>query len=97
MKQAGYLRTFPIRQGIVSDHQRYSGFLKIEAGKLELESAEFSFFCTIGAIGRCGVGGGRWVDFLIHIDPKIPHYLIGDDIRLSSGDDQSGFQRHQIY
>lgn len=86
MKQAGYLRHISNSAGvllaIINDILDFS---KIEAGKLELESAEFSFLNTIERLAdvESVAADKKGLDFLFHIDPKIPHYLIGDDIRLA--------------
>jgi signal transduction histidine kinase/DNA-binding response OmpR family regulator len=68
--------------GIINDILDMS---KIEANKLELAPAEFDFEKMLQKV--INVIGFRVdekdQDLLVHIDPGIPRFLIGDDLRLS--------------
>jgi signal transduction histidine kinase/DNA-binding response OmpR family regulator len=68
--------------GVINDILDMS---KIEAGKLELSHSEFSFEKMLQKVA--GVINFRMEEkqqnFAVHIDRKIPSYLIGDDQRLA--------------
>ncbi|WP_051261508.1 response regulator [Desulfovibrio inopinatus] len=59
-------------------------FSKIEAGRLELEQTEFSLDELLdGLTDTVGVkASDKGVELLIDIDPKAPHRLLGDPLRL---------------
>ncbi len=86
MKQTGYLRHISNSAGvllaIINDILDFS---KIEAGKLELEEAEFSFLNMIERLAdvESVAADKKGLEFRFQVDPAIPHYLVGDDVRLA--------------
>ncbi len=59
-------------------------FSKIEAGKLSMESEEFSLDETLERVMHIVNirAQEKKLEFLIHVDPSVPTYLIGDPMRL---------------
>ncbi|OEU69887.1 MAG: hypothetical protein BA863_06840 [Desulfovibrio sp. S3730MH75] len=59
-------------------------FSKIEAGKLVLEHADFQLDAVLNKL--CNVvavkAGQKGLDFVLFVDPDVPHRIIGDPLRL---------------
>ena len=59
-------------------------FSKIEANQLAIESIEFDLFEIIENIGQTlsFKAHEKALEFVIHIDPDVPRYVIGDPVRV---------------
>ena len=59
-------------------------FSKIEAGKLDLESTDFQLDEVIGTVTTLTAQKAheKGLEFLAHVAPGIPEYLLGDPLRL---------------
>lgn len=59
-------------------------FSKVEAGQLEIETAEFDLIeCTEGAVDMLTLRAGeKGVEILLDIDPRLPRIAVGDSTRL---------------
>lgn len=57
---------------------------KIEAGKLEIEAVTFAITDILGQIlpAHRVLAQQKGLDLIVNIDPKIPHFLCGDPLRL---------------
>lgn len=57
---------------------------KVESGKLEIVSVHYDLLEILnGVINMTNIRlGDKDIEFLVDIDPKIPRYLMGDDIRI---------------
>lgn len=85
-RQRGYLEK--IRQsgehllGLINDILDFS---KIEAGKLKAETVAFDLDTIIENLSRmtAGKAAEKGLKFILDIDPKIRHNLLGDPLRLS--------------
>jgi signal transduction histidine kinase/CheY-like chemotaxis protein/sensor domain CHASE-containing protein len=57
---------------------------KIEAGKLELEATPFDVHEIVGDATKCfsGTATSKGLDLGLYIHPEVPHWLIGDPVRL---------------
>jgi two-component system sensor histidine kinase/response regulator len=59
-------------------------FSKIDAGKLELESIPFNLEDVLSNVANVisMQTEAKGLEFLFHIEPKVPHNLVGDPLRL---------------
>jgi signal transduction histidine kinase/CheY-like chemotaxis protein/CHASE3 domain sensor protein len=59
-------------------------FSKIEAGKLEIEATDFKLDEVIGSVTTLTAQKAheKGLEFLAHVGPGIPEYLLGDPLRL---------------
>lgn len=59
-------------------------FEKIESGKLELEKADFDIHRLLRGVQTLmnGHAASKAVELKLEIDPKLPHYIVGDPTRL---------------
>src|SRR5690606_14309777 len=60
-------------------------FSKMEAGKLEIETTDFRLDDVISTVTTLTAqkANDKGLEFLAHLSPKIPEYLLGDPLRLS--------------
>ncbi|HSH91028.1 MAG TPA: ATP-binding protein, partial [Ramlibacter sp.] len=60
-------------------------FSKVEAGKLELEQAEFEVQTLLETVAELvtAKGGTKGLEMTFNISPEVPRYLVGDSLRLS--------------
>ncbi|ARU55775.1 hypothetical protein OLMES_1700 [Oleiphilus messinensis] len=85
-KQSGYLKhmvnSASVLLEIINDILDFS---KIEAGKLEIESAVFDLFALIDRLADVHSHGAaeKNLNLSFSVDPKLPRWLISDEIRLS--------------
>jgi signal transduction histidine kinase/HPt (histidine-containing phosphotransfer) domain-containing protein len=69
--------------GIINDILDFS---KIEAGKLDMESVAFDITETLVSVANMVTVKAQEkenLEVLFRLDPKVPHYLVGDSLRLS--------------
>jgi signal transduction histidine kinase/DNA-binding response OmpR family regulator/HPt (histidine-containing phosphotransfer) domain-containing protein len=69
--------------GIINDILDFS---KIEAGKLDMESVDFDITETLTNVANMVTVKAQekeGLEVLFRLDPKVPHFLIGDSLRLS--------------
>ena len=85
-KQFDYIKKIDVSAksllGIINDILDFS---KIEAGKLDMEEIEFDLIETVERAANMIIAKAHEkenVEVLFHIDPKIPHFLLGDPTRL---------------
>lgn len=57
---------------------------KVESGKLEIDAVEYDLLEILnGVINMTSIRlGDKPIEFIVDIDPEIPRYLVGDDIRI---------------
>lgn len=57
---------------------------KVESGKLEIDAVHYDLLEILnGVINMTNIRiGDKSIDFVVNINPKIPRYLVGDDIRI---------------
>ncbi len=67
--------------GVVNDILDFS---KIEAGKLEIETTDFRLDEVISSVTTLTAqkANDKGLEFLAHLSPEIPEYLMGDPLRL---------------
>ena len=60
-------------------------FSKIEAGKLDIETTDFRLDDVIGSVTTLTAqrAHDKGLEFLVHVAPDIPEYLLGDPVRLT--------------
>ena len=69
--------------GIINDILDFS---KIEAGKLDMEAVEFNITETLTNVANMVTVKAQEkedLEVLFRLDPKVPHFLVGDPLRLS--------------